>query len=72
MFYDAKVAVCSEIRTKHINAMWAPRRIVECQTWWYVKLLLGFRRLRHYDNERLHDFYMTSKYVACDIRYLKK
>jgi hypothetical protein len=23
----AEVAVCSEIRTKHINAMWAPRRI---------------------------------------------
>jgi hypothetical protein len=27
MFYKAKVAVCSEIRTKHINATWAPRRI---------------------------------------------
>jgi hypothetical protein len=27
MFYKAKVAICSEIRTKHINAMWAPRRI---------------------------------------------
>jgi hypothetical protein len=27
MFYKAKVAVCSEIRTKHINAMRAPRRI---------------------------------------------
>jgi hypothetical protein len=27
MFYKAKVAVCSEIRTKHINAMWEPRRI---------------------------------------------
>jgi hypothetical protein len=27
MFYKAKVAVCSEIRTKHINVMWAPRRI---------------------------------------------
>jgi hypothetical protein len=27
MFYKAKVAVCSEIRTKHIKAMWAPRRI---------------------------------------------
>jgi hypothetical protein len=23
MFYKVKVAVCSEIRTKHINAMWA-------------------------------------------------
>jgi hypothetical protein len=27
MFYKAKVAVCSEIRTKHIYVMWAPRRI---------------------------------------------
>jgi hypothetical protein len=27
MFYKAKVSVCFEIRTKHINAMWAPRRI---------------------------------------------
>jgi hypothetical protein len=27
MFYKAKVAVCSEIRTKRINVMWAPRRL---------------------------------------------
>jgi hypothetical protein len=27
MFYKAKAAICSEIRTKHINAMWAARRI---------------------------------------------
>jgi hypothetical protein len=27
MFYNAEVAVCSEICTKHINAMWAPRSI---------------------------------------------
>jgi hypothetical protein len=33
MFYKAKVAVCSEIRTKHINAM-------------YVKLPLGLKRLK--------------------------
>jgi hypothetical protein len=45
MRYKAKVAVCSEIRTKHINAMWAPCRILECRTWWYVKLPLGFKRL---------------------------
>jgi hypothetical protein len=46
MFCKAKVAVCSEIRTKHINAMWAPRRMFYCQTWSYVKLPLGFERLR--------------------------
>jgi hypothetical protein len=45
MFYKVKVAVCSEIRTKHINAMWAPRRIFYCYTWWYVKLPLGFKRI---------------------------
>jgi hypothetical protein len=45
MFYTAKVAVCSEIRTKHINAMWVPCIILECRTWWYVKLPLGFKRL---------------------------
>jgi hypothetical protein len=45
MFYKSKVAVCSEIRTKHINAMWAPRRIFGCYTWRYVKLPLGFKRL---------------------------
>jgi hypothetical protein len=45
MFYKAKVAVCSEIRTKHINAIWALWRITECWTWWYVKLPLGFKTL---------------------------
>jgi hypothetical protein len=47
MFYKAKVAVCSEISTKHINAMWAPGRIFSCHTCWYVKLPLGFKRLRN-------------------------
>jgi hypothetical protein len=45
MFYKAKVAVCSEIRTKHINAAWALRRIFECYSRWYVKLPLGFKML---------------------------
>jgi hypothetical protein len=45
MLYKAEVAVCSEIRTKHINAMWAPWIIFECEASWYVKLPLGFKRL---------------------------
>jgi hypothetical protein len=45
MFYKAKVAVCSEIRTKHINAMWAPWIIFECEAWWHVRLPLGFKGL---------------------------
>jgi hypothetical protein len=49
MFYKAKVAVCSEIRTKHINAVAAPCRIFECYTQWYVKLPVGFKRLKKTD-----------------------
>jgi hypothetical protein len=30
MLYKAKVAVCSEIRTQHINTLWAPCRIFRC------------------------------------------
>jgi hypothetical protein len=26
----AKVAVCSQINTKHINTVWAERTVVEC------------------------------------------
>ena len=26
----AKVAVCFEINTKHLNAVWAERTVVEC------------------------------------------
>jgi len=37
--YKAKVAVCSEIRTK-LKAKRAP-----CQTWWYAKKPLGFKSL---------------------------
>jgi len=30
MKYKAKVTVYSEIRTKHINTVWAERTVVEC------------------------------------------
>jgi hypothetical protein len=45
MCYKAKAAFCSEIHTKHIKAMWVPRRILEFYTWSYVKLPLDFKRL---------------------------
>jgi len=32
MLYRVKVAVCSQIYTKHINTVWAERTIVECET----------------------------------------
>jgi len=33
MMYTAKVAVCSEIRTKHSTQSEEPCRIFECLTW---------------------------------------
>jgi len=30
MLYREVIAVCSQIHTKYINALWAERRIVEC------------------------------------------
>jgi hypothetical protein len=35
MFYKAKVAVYSEIRTKHINAIWPPR-----ENFWMLNLMV--------------------------------
>jgi hypothetical protein len=45
LMLTVKVAVFSDICTKHINAIWALWRIIEYWTWWYVKLRLGFKRL---------------------------
>ena len=30
MLYGTEVAVYSQVNTKHINTMWADRKIVEC------------------------------------------
>ena len=35
MLYREIIAVCSEIHTKHINALWAEDRI--SVSWWYIK-----------------------------------
>ena len=48
MMYKAKVAVCSDICYKTLNAKRAQWRIFECQTWWYVKKPLGFKRLIYF------------------------
>jgi hypothetical protein len=44
MLFKGKVVVYSEIHTEHIKAMWAPCRILGCQTWWYIKSLVVFKR----------------------------
>jgi hypothetical protein len=46
MLYKAKIAVCSEILKKTLNAKRTPCRIVECEIWWYIQKPLGFKKLR--------------------------
>jgi hypothetical protein len=43
--YKAKVAVCSEIRTKHSTQIEHHIKFLNVKTWWYVKKLAGFERL---------------------------
>jgi len=47
MLHKAKFVICSEIHKKHTNSMWLQCRIFECQTLWYVKLPVGFKRLNY-------------------------
>jgi hypothetical protein len=68
MLYKAKVAVCSEIHTKHINAAWALPRIFESYSWWYVKLSQGFKRLRKICSESLSH---TDKQIRAKYDILK-
>jgi hypothetical protein len=73
MLYQAKVAVCSDIRTKHINAAWALPRICGRYSWWWVKLPLGFKRLNTsiiYNYViLLYDLYWTSsKYLPKEMK----
>ena len=45
--YKAKVAVCSDIRTKHSTQSECHVEFLNVKSWWYVKKPLGFKRLRH-------------------------
>ena len=43
MLYKAKVAVCSETRTKHSTPNESHIEFLNVKTWWYVKKPLGFK-----------------------------
>jgi hypothetical protein len=45
MLYREIMAVFTEIQAKHINALWTEHRIYECDSWWYIKYVLGYKRL---------------------------
>jgi hypothetical protein len=48
MMYKINVAVCSEIRTKHINVMSLQCRLFNVKTRCYVKYPLGFRSFTNF------------------------
>ena len=52
MLCKAKIAVCSAIHTKHTNSTWSQCKIFACQTLWYVKLPVGFKRFRQTQHHR--------------------
>ena len=45
MLYKAKVAVCSEIRTKHLTQSEHHVEFLNVKTWWNGKKPLGVKRL---------------------------
>ena len=45
MIYKAKVAVCSDIRTKHSMEREHHVEFLNVKPWWYVKNPLGFKGL---------------------------
>ena len=45
MLSKAKVAVCSDIRTKHLTLSERHVEFVNVKPWWYVKKPLGFKWL---------------------------
>ena len=47
MMYKAKVAVCSDIRTKHWTQNERHVEFLNVKPWWYVKKPLGFKRLNY-------------------------
>ena len=46
MLYKAKVAVCSDIRTKHSTQSERHVEFLNFKPWWYGKKQLGVKRLK--------------------------
>jgi hypothetical protein len=45
MMEVAQVAVCSQINTKHLNAVWAEQTILELVHYWCIAKPVGFERV---------------------------
>ena len=48
MLYKAKVAVCSDIRTKHSTQSEHHIEFLNVKPWWYVKKPPGVKRLKNF------------------------
>jgi hypothetical protein len=64
MMYKAKVAVCSDIRTKHSTQSERHVEFLNVKTWWYGKKPVGFKRLIYSRNERLAHFLRLADVVG--------
>ena len=60
MMYKAKVAVCSDIHTKHSTQNEHHIQFLNVKLWWYVKKPLGFKRLTNTSLNAWHDLRSTS------------
>ena len=58
MMYKAKVAVCSDIRTKHSTHSEHHVEFFNVKPGWYVNKLLGFKRLNYLTFKKKSLYYM--------------
>ena len=53
MMYKAKVALCSDIRTKHSTQSERYVEFLNVKPWWCVQETLGFKRLKERSMKRI-------------------
>ena len=61
MTYKAKVAVCSDIRTKHSTQSECHVEFSKVKPLWYVKKPLGFKRLIVYNHSIIKNYKPENK-----------